>query len=220
MDLHSYHKQRQPAYPNHCGNNNGRCSHMCLPNSAGYSCVCPVDLKLKRDGKNCAADNFLILARKRDLRLIPVDKPMRVFDTVIPVDHVQSAVALAWDSDDDMVYWTDVELDTISRAHLNGTNQTIVISHNLESPAGLALDWITKKLYWTDAGTNRIECSNLNGSMRTLLIYEGLDKPRDIVVDPIGKSSLLIIFLDVLCGWLHKNRFGCSWTHVLERLGS
>ncbi|XP_057339839.1 low-density lipoprotein receptor-related protein 4-like isoform X2 [Microplitis mediator] len=186
MDLHSYHKQRQPAYPNHCGNNNGRCSHMCLPNSAGYSCVCPVDLKLKRDGKNCADDNFLILARKRDLRLIPVDKPMRAFDTVIPVDHVQSAVALAWDSDDDMVYWTDVELDTISRAHLNGTNQTIVISHNLESPAGLALDWITKKLYWTDAGTNRIECSNLNGSMRTLLIYEGLDKPRDIVVDPIA----------------------------------
>ncbi|CAD6208044.1 GSCOCG00010318001-RA-CDS [Cotesia congregata] len=186
MDLHSYHKQRQPAYPNHCGNNNGKCSHMCLPNSAGYSCVCPVDLKLKRDGKNCAADNFLILARKRDLRLIPVDKPMRVFDTVIPVDHVQSAVALAWDSDNDMVYWTDVELDTISRAHLNGTNQTVVISHNLESPAGLALDWITKKLYWTDAGTNRIECSNLNGSMRTLLVYEGLDKPRDIVVDPIA----------------------------------
>lgn len=184
MDLHSFHKQRQPSYLNHCGNNNGKCSHMCLPNSAGYSCVCPVDMKLKRDGKNCGIDNFLILARKRDLRLIPVDKTTHVFDTVIPVDHVESAVALTWDDKENMIYWTDVGLNTISRAHLNGTDQNVVISHNLKSPAGLAFDWITNKLYWTDAGTNRIECSNLDGSMRTMLIYEDLDKPRDIVVDP------------------------------------
>ncbi|KAF7998627.1 hypothetical protein HCN44_011035 [Aphidius gifuensis] len=186
MDLHSYHKQRQPSYSNHCGKNNGKCSHMCLPNSAGYSCVCPVGLKIEHDGKNCAAtvDNLLIFARKRDLRLIPINQSTRVFDTVIPVDHVQSAVALTWDANEDMIYWTDVESDTISRAHLNGTNQSIIINHNLESPAGLAMDWVTKKLYWTDAGMSRIECSNIDGSMRSLLVYEGLDKPRDIVVDP------------------------------------
>ncbi|KAK0093543.1 hypothetical protein PV326_013307, partial [Microctonus aethiopoides] len=195
MDLHSFHKQRQPSYLNHCGNNNGKCSHMCLPNSAGYSCVCPVDLKLKRDGKNCGIDNFLILARKRDLRLIPVDKTTHVFDTVIPVDHVESAVALTWDDKENMIYWTDVGLNTISRAHLNGTDQNVVISHNLKSPAGLAFDWITNKLYWTDAGTNRIECSNLDGSMRTMLIYENLDKPRDIVVDPTN-------------GWMYWSDWG------------
>ncbi|XP_043269103.1 low-density lipoprotein receptor-related protein 4 isoform X2 [Venturia canescens] len=188
IDLHSYHPQRQPDFPNHCGDNNGKCSHMCLPNSAGYSCVCPVGLKIKRDGKNCAttADNLLIFARKRDLRMIPIDQTTRAFDTVIPVDHVASAVALTWDSNEDTIYWTDVEANSISRAHLNGTNQSLVIYHNLVSPAGLAMDWISKKLYWTDAGTNRIECSNLDGSMRTLLVYEGLDKPRDIVVDPIS----------------------------------
>ncbi|XP_011296947.1 low-density lipoprotein receptor-related protein 4 isoform X1 [Fopius arisanus] len=187
MDIHSYHKQRQPSYPNHCGNNNGRCSHMCLPNSTGYSCVCPVGFRIRYDGKNCVSniDNFLIFARKPDLRLIPMEtQSTRVFDTVIPVDHVQSAVALSWDPAEEMIYWTDVEMDTISRAHLNGSNQTVVINNNLESPAGLAMDWVTKKLYWTDAGTNRVECSNFDGTMRTLLVYKGLDKPRDIVVYP------------------------------------
>ncbi|XP_068993611.1 low-density lipoprotein receptor-related protein 4 isoform X1 [Neodiprion pinetum] len=186
MDVHSYHPQRQPEYKNRCGDNNGNCSHMCLPNSTGYSCVCPVGLKIKRDGKNCAStpDNLLIFARKKDLRLRPVDQAARGFDTVIPVDHIESAVALTWDSNEDTIYWTDVETDTISRAYLNGTNQSVIISYNLESPAGLAMDWITHKLYWTDAGTNRIECSNLDGSMRTLLVWRGLDKPRDIVVDP------------------------------------
>ena len=199
MDLHSYHPQRQPEYSNHCGNNNGKCSHMCLPNSAGYSCVCPVGLKIKRDGKNCdtTADNLLIFARKRDIRMIPIDQTSRAFDTVIPVDHIQSAVALAWDASEDMIYWTDVETNSISRAHLNGTNQSVIIKHNLESPAGLALDWVTKKLYWTDAGTNRIECSNLDGTMRKLLIYQDLDKPRDIVVNPESNWTTLIITLQI-----------------------
>ncbi|XP_014224711.1 low-density lipoprotein receptor-related protein 4-like isoform X3 [Trichogramma pretiosum] len=188
MDLHSYHPQRQPEYPNHCGENNGKCSHMCLPKPMGYNCVCPVGLKIQSDGKTCAAspDNLLIFARKRDLRLISLDQSVKAFDVVVPVDNIESAVALTWNSDDDSIYWTDVESDTISKAGLDGSNQKIIIHHNLESPAGLALDWITKKLYWTDAGTNRIECSNLDGTMRTLLIYEGLDKPRDIVVDPIN----------------------------------
>ncbi|XP_015608522.1 low-density lipoprotein receptor-related protein 4 isoform X2 [Cephus cinctus] len=186
MDVHSYHPQRQPDYPNHCGKNNGNCSHMCLPNNKGYSCVCPVGLKIKQDGKSCAAtpDNLLIFARKKDLRLRPIDQSTSAFDAVIPVDHIQSAVALTWDAQDNTIYWTDVETDTISRAHLNGTNQRVIIGHNLESPAGLAMDWVTKKLYWTDAGTNRIECSNLDGTMRTLLVFRGLEKPRDIVVDP------------------------------------
>lgn len=133
MDLHSYHPQRQPDYENRCGDNNGRCSHMCLPNSMGYSCVCPVGLKINADGKTCAnrPDNLLVFARKKDLRLISVDQSVKAFDVVIPVDNVQSAVALTWSSDDDTIYWTDVEADTISSAKLNGTNQQTIIHHNL-----------------------------------------------------------------------------------------
>lgn len=133
MDLHSYHPQRQPEYDNHCGANNGKCSHMCLPNSMGYSCVCPVGLKIQSDGKTCASsvDNLLVFARRKDLRLISLDQSVKAFDIVIPVDNVQSAVALTWDSDDDSIYWTDVESDTISKAKLNGSDQQSIIHHNL-----------------------------------------------------------------------------------------
>lgn len=179
---------------------------MCLPNSDGYSCVCPVGLKIKKDGKTCAssADNLLLFARKKDLRLMPLDQATRAFDTVIPVDNIANAIGLTWLAEDNTIFWTDLETKTISKAFLNGTNQTVVIAHNLGrwfgpfrtfsgsngraeclgSPVGIAMDWITRKLYWTDSTYNRIECSNLDGTMRAVLVHKDLDKPRDIAVDP------------------------------------
>lgn len=52
-------------------------------------------------------------------------------DMVIPVDGIRSAVALAWDSNSDSVFWTDIEADTINRAHLNGSRQRAIVSSNL-----------------------------------------------------------------------------------------
>ncbi|KAK9731245.1 Low-density lipoprotein receptor domain class A [Popillia japonica] len=188
MDIHSFHSQRQPAYVNHCGTNNGGCAHMCLPNGKSYICVCPMGQKLKPDGKTCLSpEKLLIFARKKDLRLKHLDEgALHQHEVVIPVDGVKSAVALAWDSNTDSIFWTDVEMHTISRAHWNGSNQQVLIRTNIVSPAGLAYDWITDKIYWTDVGTGHIEVAQSDGSMRALLIWEGLDKPRDIVVDPLG----------------------------------
>lgn len=50
---------------------------------------------------------------------------------VIPLDQVRSAVALAFDSDGNMIYWSDVESHRISRSFLNGSNQEVIISSNL-----------------------------------------------------------------------------------------
>lgn len=50
---------------------------------------------------------------------------------VIPLDGIQSAVALAWDSNTDSVFWTDIEADTISRAYLNGSNENVIVYTNL-----------------------------------------------------------------------------------------
>ncbi|XP_066603816.1 low-density lipoprotein receptor-related protein 4 [Prorops nasuta] len=188
MDVRCYHPRCQPDYPNHCGSNNGNCSHMCLPNSTGYSCVCPVGLKLRKDGKSCATalDNLLIFTRANDIRLIAIDQSTRAFDTVIPVDHVQTAMGLASDAINETIYWTDVRAGTISKAFLNGTNQTVIVGQNLDKPSGISIDWLTGKLYWTDTSANRIECSNMDGSMRALLVYKDIEKPRDIAVDPIS----------------------------------
>ncbi|XP_033107213.1 low-density lipoprotein receptor-related protein 4-like [Anneissia japonica] len=107
-------------------------------------------------------------------------------DVILPLVGIQTAVALDWDENEGLIFWSDVDVNSISRANFNGTDQEIVADSSLNSPAGLAVDWINKKLYWTDAGNDHIEVSNYDGSMRALLIWEDLERPRDIVVDPIS----------------------------------
>ncbi|CAG9563555.1 unnamed protein product [Danaus chrysippus] len=189
MDIQSFHPLRQRSYKNRCVNNGG-CSHMCLPASSERTCRCPVGFNLNSDGRTCeeTPEKLLLYAHRKDIRLKQLNprKHMDSLDMVIPVENIKSAVALDWDHNSNSIFWTDVEKDTINKAFLNGSHQTIIVGSNLISPAGLAYDWLTNKLYWTDAGTNRIEVANANGSMRTLLAWENIDKPRDIVLDPIG----------------------------------
>ncbi|XP_070536212.1 low-density lipoprotein receptor-related protein 4-like [Ptychodera flava] len=187
MDIHTFHPQRQPAAINQCGEDNGGCSHLCLPNMFSYSCACPTGFKMLPNGRTCASriERFLVFCRRTDIRLISFDTDERA-DTVIPLEGLRSAVALDWDQGAEHIYWTDVTLDTINRAKWDGTEQEVIVDSSMESPAGLAVDWITNKIYWTDAGTDRIEVANLDGSMRSILIWENLDRPRDIIVDHVG----------------------------------
>lgn len=194
MDIHSYHRARQPKFENRCAEDKrrlkGGCSHLCLPNKTSRRCACPIGLTLLDDQKTCTSvpDKLLLLARKKDIRMRQLDSknPMKEIDMVIPLDNLKSTIALDWCSETDRIYWSDVGKSTINRAFLNGSNQETVIQDGLISPAGLALDWISHKLYWTDAGASaRIEVSTLDGSQRALLIWQNLEKPRDIVVNPL-----------------------------------
>jgi low-density lipoprotein receptor-related protein 4 len=192
MDIHSYHKARQPKFVNRCVEDKrrlkGGCSHLCLPNRTSRRCACPIGLTLLEDQKTCTSvpDKILLIARKKDIRMRQLDsKNPHEIDMVIPLDNLKSTLALDWCSDTDRIYWTDTGKSTISRAYLNGSNQETIIADGLVSPTGLALDWITNKFYWTDSGTNRIEVSTLNGVQRALLVWENLLKPLDIVVNPI-----------------------------------
>ncbi|XP_013784840.1 very low-density lipoprotein receptor-like [Limulus polyphemus] len=63
MDLHVYHKYKQPIGENHCGVQNGYCSHLCLPSpnltsiSAKFRCVCPDNMELQSDQRTCIIKN-------------------------------------------------------------------------------------------------------------------------------------------------------------------
>lgn len=192
MDIHSYHKARQPKFENRCAEDKrklkGGCSHLCLPNKNSRRCACPIGLTLLDDQKTCTSipDKLLILARKKDIRIKQLEsKNNKEVDNNIPLDNLKSTVALDWCSKTDRIYWSDVGKSTINRAFLNGSNQETVIQDGLVSPAGLALDWVTNKLYWTDAGTSRIEVATIDGHQRALLVWQDLLKPRDIVVHPL-----------------------------------
>ena len=59
MTVQVYHPYRQPTGPNHCGSENGRCSHLCLPapqihnTSAKFLCACPDGSSLAPDARTC-----------------------------------------------------------------------------------------------------------------------------------------------------------------------
>ena len=60
MDIHAVQVNRLQTYVNRCGKNNGKCSHLCLPNASnqGFSCACPTGLVLQPDGKSCNTRNL------------------------------------------------------------------------------------------------------------------------------------------------------------------
>lgn len=133
MDIHSFHPQRQPSYRNHCGTNNGGCESMCLPNKNSYSCVCHMGQKLRNDRRTCQKpDKLLLFARAKDLRIKHLDThAAHQHPMVIPLEGVKSAVALAWDSHTDTVFWTDMEQKFISKANWNGSEQVVIVDTNL-----------------------------------------------------------------------------------------
>ncbi|XP_067677199.1 low-density lipoprotein receptor-related protein 4-like [Haliotis asinina] len=59
MDVKIFHSSRQKPDIDICGNNNGGCSHLCLPTpvmtseSRGFRCECPDDMLLNRNDKSC-----------------------------------------------------------------------------------------------------------------------------------------------------------------------
>ena len=101
--------------------------------------------------------------------------------------------ALDYNFQDEKVYWTDVTLDTISRAFLNGSSQETIISSRVRSPFGLAVDPFGQNIYWTDNTEETIEVASLNGLYRRILFSSNLQDPRDIALDVTrGYENLLI----------------------------
>ena len=95
---------------------------------------------------------------------------------------------------DEKVYWTDVSLNIISRAFLNGSSQETIVSSGLQNPYGLAVDPFGQNIYWTDSVEEVIEVASMNGLYRRVLIKDDLQDPRDIILDVTrGYIKILII---------------------------
>lgn len=76
-------------------------------------------------------NQFLVFATMSDLRRISVDTPDKT-DVVIPLNKVMSAVGIDFDAKNDMIYWTDTDMNVIKRAHWNGSHEK-VRGHNLKN---------------------------------------------------------------------------------------
>ncbi|XP_067144345.1 low-density lipoprotein receptor-related protein 4-like [Centruroides vittatus] len=184
MDIRAVHPDDQISH-NKCGDDNGKCSHLCLRNPHGYTCACPTGIVLHDDGYSCddVPTTFLLFASQKSIRRISMDTPDNS-NVFISIPDIYNAVAVDYDYQNKRIFYTDVRLDVIRSINMDGSNLKTIISSNLEIADGLAVDWIAKNLYWTDTGQNVIEVARLDGSSRTILIDLDLDEPRAVAVYP------------------------------------
>lgn len=190
MAVHVWNESHQPKQDrNPCEPNNGGCSHLCLlsQNPPGYSCACPIGIKLLNN-TTCAdgPQEMLILSRRTEIDIVYLDSPDYSYK-LIPLIDIKYTIAVDYDPIEDFVYWSDDEVHKIQRVRLNGSDQQDVIDTEIENPDGIALDWIARNLYWTDTGTDRIGVIRVEGGFRKVIIMDKL-------VDPRGRYYMYIFF--------------------------
>ncbi|MEQ2208960.1 Low-density lipoprotein receptor- protein 4 [Xenoophorus captivus] len=184
MDIQAVDRERPLGF-NKCAWRNGGCTHLCLPRPNGTSCACPTGIQLKGDGRSCdnSPETYLIFSNRVSVRRISLDTSDHT-DVHVPVPELHNVISLDYDSVDGKLYYTDVTLDVIRRANLDGSGMETVISQGLKTTDGLAVDWVARNMYWTDTGRNTIEVARLDGTCRKVLVNNSLDEPRAIAVFP------------------------------------
>jgi hypothetical protein len=123
---------------------------------------------------------YLIFVNSQEIRRLAIDNSR--YDLLVHGLH--SAAALDYHLTQNLVFWSDIGIQAVSKATLNGDHSQAFVIGGLKIPSGLAVDWIHNLLYIVDAGAKRIEVSSLNGAFRRSVIWRGLDKPRGIAIHP------------------------------------
>ncbi|KAF4026407.1 hypothetical protein G4228_018431 [Cervus hanglu yarkandensis] len=94
------------------------------------------------------------------------------------------------------LYWTDISLQTIEVAKLDGSHRTVLLSENTTNPGGLVVDprATDRVMFWSDWGNHpRIERASMDGSQRTVIVQEKIYWPTGLALD---YPNRLVYFMD------------------------
>ena len=120
----------------------------------------------------------------------PSETTNTVHEAFPPITTAGLPVAVAYNSVDQRIYWTDTNNGTISASTLHG--QTTVVLSGLLDPRGLAVDWITSNVFYTDAGLQEIGVTSADGTYRVVIVNSNLDQPGNIVLNPVAGYCIYI----------------------------
>ncbi len=109
--------------------------------------------------------------------------------TLMPTTTTEATTA-------NMIYWADLEDDSINRANLDGTGRERLVT-GLSQPHNVSLDISAGKMYWGDQATQKIQRSDLDGSnIETLLGWDTAKKVRQVEIDAVSGKMYWACFGD------------------------
>lgn len=99
----------------------------------------------------------------------------------LPLEHVSCPSAIASHPAGEKIYWTDLTMEYIARANIDGTNEEIIVQ-NVYSLA-LVVDSYAGNIFFTDKNKKTVEVAKLDGSFRTVLIQSQTDDMVGLAID-------------------------------------
>lgn len=80
--------------------------------------------------QTAGGEAYLIFANRKDIRRVTPDQS----DYTSILKGLHNAIALDFHHRKGLVFWSDVTLDVIKRAHLNGSEVMNIVTEGLENP--------------------------------------------------------------------------------------
>lgn len=193
-DLKIYSKRVQHG-TNPCAQNNGGCEQLCLYNGTSVVCAC-AHSNLAADGVTCEPyENFLLFSYRSNIESIHMTDhtnknwPIQLISNVTLMRNV---IAISYNYEEQLVYYSDVLLNTINQVHFNGSGHRVLLTQQ-KRVEGLAYDMVNEQLFWTsnnDAAIRSLELLHLQEQgeenlqhVRNVLKLQHEDKPRGIAVE-------------------------------------
>ena len=151
---------------NPCKINNGGCAEICLYNGHKPTCACSYGRIDTNDGQSCIEhEAFILYSRVSSLESIHIanesDKNPPIA-TIESKKHMKNSVGLAYDYDSKLIFYSDLQKDTINQVGFDGENQKVLVNQS-GSVEGLVYEHRRKNLYWTSSSDNTINRIHPNG---------------------------------------------------------
>ncbi|KAL5020224.1 hypothetical protein ScPMuIL_003116 [Solemya velum] len=187
-DLTFHHISNQPTDVGPCSFNNGGCDQICLPNHFGFRCVCSFGY-FSTGNKTCetvAMDSWLLLVADQRYRAIFQIQAGYFEYYMVPLQQLKQPHGITYDKLTQMVYWSDVQLGTISRAFLNGSHQHVIFGDRRHQITHIAIESELRLLYYVDAARGNLGVIWLKNEtywVFNTLIRNELNRPFGLSID-------------------------------------
>ncbi|KAK7507961.1 hypothetical protein BaRGS_00000926, partial [Batillaria attramentaria] len=192
LGIAAYNIVKQPSGSNPC--QAAACSHLCLlsPKPTGYSCACPIGMKLDGSAHSCVKDASEVLLFMQSHFIAGIQIGNSNNTGIIPVSSIAGGLDFDFDSADGYIYYVEKINGSLKRIQVNGRNASeFVPTAVVGMPSAVAVDWMSRNLYWTNAKAGLIEVMRMDGDQhyrKVLLSNSGrrrdVARPISICLDP------------------------------------